>query len=584
MRYRLQVVPADVLAADAKRFGTRRLDNLLAQSGLTVDRLILERYCHWFVGSDHGWRSEWGNGRYGDDGNRRFGTRQLAQHLGGHSSPGPAGDYRYSLHVKCKATTHRGSPYYWTRFLAIDLDCRDRAVQPLDERYAMCCALFGTPLVLRSPGGGLHLYWPLAEPVSALGFLAHGPRNYPVLVPDLLRAGGLLVRQGNVEVLPTPRQTLRLPLGGSSVQLDPSTLSAYPVSSRSAQVTLLVETMEQLAREAPLQRADLLALAPQGDTRPPTVVRTTAYLRPGPSREGQVRIDVRRLLTEGLYAEVCRHEAAMALARHWMLTRGWSAAETVAGLLKWTREETNGLSNEAAELGDWRAARRLQREYERICDGVASGLRRGVVRPRRPARETDSVIATASEVERITDACAEQLTRVARYRMEVFLHCLVGFAKRYGQPDDPADPSEHVVHVELASKMMQRWPFCSGAGYRTRLTQAESMGFAVLVRNYSTPTGHSPGRAKTYAVPVDLNSPPVLDLDADALHLAAAQASTSADKGVHPQQVAHAVIAASRWAGDLTARYGPASAKRIRQLAAAYTAALDERPTAAKAA
>jgi hypothetical protein len=584
MGYRIQVVPADVLAADAKRFGTKRLDNLLTKSGLTLDRLTLERYCHWFVGSDYGWRSEWGTGRYRDDGNRRFGTRQLAQHLGGHSSPGPADDYRYSLHMKCKATKRRGGPYYWTRCLALDLDCRDRAAQPLDERYAMCCALFGTPLVLRSPGGGLHLYWPLDEPVSVLGFLAHGPRNFPVLVPDLLQAGGLLVRQGNVELLPTPRQTLRLPLGGSSMQLDPSTLSAYPVSSRSAQVTLLVETMEQLARETPLKRADLLALAPQGDTRPTTVVRTVAYLRPRLSGEGQVRINVRRLLREGLYAEVCRHEAAMALARHWMLTRGWSAAETVDGLLEWTREKTNGLSNEAAELGEWKAARRLQREYARICDGVASGLRRGVLRLRRPARETDSVIVTASEVERITDACAEQPTPVARYRMEVFLHCLVGFAKRHGQPDDPAEPSEHVVHVELSSKMMQLWPSCSGAGYRTRLTQAESMGFAVLVRNYSTPVGRFPGRAKTYAVPVDPESPPALDLDADALHLAAEQASTLADKKVHPQQVAHAVIAVSRWAGDLTARYGPAAAERIRQLVAAYTAALDERPTAAKAA
>jgi hypothetical protein len=70
-KYRIHVVPADVLAADAKRFGTQRLDNLLARSRLTVDRLILERYCHWFVGSDLGWRSEWGPGRYFDDGSRR---------------------------------------------------------------------------------------------------------------------------------------------------------------------------------------------------------------------------------------------------------------------------------------------------------------------------------------------------------------------------------------------------------------------------------------------------------------------------------------------------------------------------------
>jgi hypothetical protein len=583
MEYRIQVVPADVLAADATRFGTKRLDNLLRASGLTVDPAIIERYCHWFVGSDFGWRSEWSTGRYFDDGNRRFRTAQLADHLGSHRSPGPADDYRYSLHMKCKATPHRGQPYYWTRYLALDLDRRERAPQPLEERYERCCALFGTPLVLQSPGCGLHLYWPLAEPVSILGFIAHGPLNHPVLLPDVLRAGGLVVRQGNVELLPTARQTLRLPLGGSSVQLDPSNLNAYPVSSRSAQLTLLVETMEQLAIESPLQRTDLLALAPAGERLPRTVARTTAYLRPVRGDDGDVRIEVRRLLTEGLYAGVCRHEAAMALARHWMLTQGWTAADTVDGLLEWTHQKTNGLSNEAAELGDWRAAQRLQREYARICDGVLDGLRRGVVRRRRPAREAASAVATVAEAERITEECADLGTPAARYRMEVFVHCLVGFAKRYGQPGTEED-DEHAVRVELSSKMMQLWPSCTGNAYRARLTMAASMGFARCVRSYSTPTRRFPGRAKTYAVPVETSLPPALELDADALHLAAAQQSTATDKRVHPQQIAHALIAASRWAGDLKARYGATGARRVRRLAAAYTAALAELTTAATAA
>jgi hypothetical protein len=313
-------------------------------------------------------------------------------------------------------------------------------------------------------------------------------------------------------------------------------------------------------------------------------VLTRAYLRLAPSGEGQVRIDVRRLLTEGLYAGVGRHQAAMALARHWMLTRGWSAAETIDGLLAWTRDKTNGLSNEAAELGDWRTARRLQREYERICEGVADGLRRGVVSLRRPARETASTVATAAEVERIADACAGLPTLVARYRMEVFLHCLVGFAKRYGRPDESADPADPVVRVELSSKMMQLWPSCSGNGYRARLTQAESVGYAALVRGYCMPIGGFPGRANTYEVPVDVTSPPALDLDVDALHSAAESASTSTTKRIHPQQIAHALIAASRSAGDLAAHYGAASARLIRQLVAAYSAALDERHTAAKAA
>ena len=584
MEYRIQVVPADVLAADATRFGTKRLDNLLAQSGLTVDRRILERFCHWFTGSDHGWHSEWGDGRYRDDGNRRFSTSQLARHLGGQSSPGPREDYRYSLHMKCKATRHRGQSFYWTRCVTIDLDCRDGAPQPLEERYERCCALFGVPLVLRSPGGGLHLHWPLAEPASILGLVARGHLNVPVLLPDVLQAGGLDVAQGNVELLPTAKQTLRLPLGGTSVQLDPCSLNAYPVSSRSAQIALLVQTMEQLALEQPLQRADLLALAPKGERLPRTVARTTAYLRPVRGDDGDVRIDVRRLLSAGLYAGICRHEAAMALARHWMLTQGWTAADAVEGLLEWTRYKTNGLSNEAAELGDWRAAQRLQREYERICGGVVDGLRRGVVQRRRPARDAGSAVATVAEAERITDECADLSTPAARYWMEVFVHCLVGFAKRYGQRAEGEDADEDTVRVELSSKMMQLWPSCTGNAYRARLTLAESMDFAVYVRSYSTPTRRTPGRAKTYAVPVDVSSPPALEIDADALHLAAAQASTSAAKRVHPQQVAHALIAASRWTGDLTARYGTACARRIRKLAAAYTAALEELHTAAKAA
>ena len=273
----------------------------------------------------------------------------------------------------------------------------------------------------------------------------------------------------------------------------------------------------------------------------------------------------------------------MALARHWMLTQGWTAAETVDGLLAWTRHKSNGLSNEAAELAEWRAARRMEREYVRICAGVTEGLRRGVVRRRRPARETGSAVATAAEAERITEECADLGTPAARYRMEVFLHCLVGFANRYGQPGTDED-DEHAVRVELSSKMMQLWPSCTGNAYRARLTMAASMGFARCVRSYSTPTRRFPGRAKTYAVLVDTSLPPALEVDGDALHLAAAQQSTATDKRIHPQQIAHALLAAARWAGDLTARYGPTGARRIRTQVAAYTAALAELTTAAKAA
>jgi hypothetical protein len=42
MDYRIQVVPADVLAADATRFRTKRLDNILRASGLTVDPAVIE--------------------------------------------------------------------------------------------------------------------------------------------------------------------------------------------------------------------------------------------------------------------------------------------------------------------------------------------------------------------------------------------------------------------------------------------------------------------------------------------------------------------------------------------------------------
>lgn len=556
-----------MLQQDAKRFGKRRLQNLIVSSSLDLASTVLADYCHWFVGDDYGWRSDWGGPPTGPARTargKRFSTAQLADHLRGATS---TGNHFYSLHTRCKTGQVLKGRFYWTPYLAIDLDARYGATRPLEDRYSACTDLLGTPLVLRSPRHGLHLYWPLKQPVSVLGFTVPGARGGVALIPTLLRNEGLDVRSGNVEVYPTPKHTLRLPLAGPVVQLDPQTLTPLSCQNRSTSMAQLVETMEHLAKVSPVDVLELVSRQPE--SRPVTRSRGPRNVPGRPAIAMANRPDIKRLLASGLYPGVGRHEACLALARHYMLVRGWSGAATVDALMEWTATKTNGLSEEAAELPNPATERRLQDEYRRICDGIGRALENGLVR----TLSCGEGFLSAADFRRIREAAKDTPSPRVRYWREVFGCCLVGFARRHGTP---RSGSSGQLALELSVQMMQRdWPRCSGSQYRRALDWARGKGLCALTRRHRPPRGDSLGRARTYLVRVDLGGRAEPLIDAGAI-LAVARSQQSLHRRVHPQQVEHALLVVGQAGHDLVERYGQAQARRIRALVAAYQGELSE--------
>lgn len=575
----IRLVPPQVLAADDARFTPRRVRNIITKSGLDVDVETVQAYCHWFVGSDYDWKSDWNGRGYSGPTKAvwsgipirpmRWNTGQLASFLAGTVSPDGK---PYSLHTKCKQGSVEEAPFYWTRFLAIDLDLDPGDVQGLHRRYEGCRRLFGTPLVIQSPRRGLHLYWPLKQPVSVLGVVARGNRSLPVLFRTMLAGAGLPPASRRVELRPTDTQTLRLPYPHGGEQLDPESLSPLPFPDRPARLRGLVDTMAQLAGAAPL---DVFALAARQVAFDHSSVASIA-VKPITKVVSDDGPDLQRLLLEGLYPGVTRNQAALLLTRHWMRNEGRTIEETVAALLHWTATKTNGLSKEAPDLSQPAGLRRLEQEYVRMCRGVerfmvSHGRRVG-------SMGSQERFLTATETEQIFAATAEYADPCERYRQEVFLFCLLGFAKRHMKETLSRAPDDTVrrIRAELSARMMQRWPGCAGASYRKCLTEADRQGFCRALGSYWVTRPRRPGKARSYAIRIDASTVHPIHINPGAL-LEAVERLTRAGHGrIHAQQVEHAFRAQDEFAKSLAARYGPAKARRMRELVEAYRCSLGE--------
>jgi hypothetical protein len=555
--YSIRSVAEDHLNVDHLRFRKRRIRNLIATSGLKVGSDIVEAYCQWFVGSDYGWRSEWSRGGYSADPRpRRFSTSQLADHLAGASS---AGGRIYSLHTQCKRTQFDGRCFRWSRYIALDLDDKRTATQPLQDRYEACIELLGTPLVLRSPSRGLHLYWPLLHPLSVFGLTTSGPKNGPCLLADLLASVGLRVAGGNVEVCPSPKQTLRLPLGGTSIQLDPVTLKPLALSNRADQLTQLVKTMEDLPRVDPRALANNLSpVQKDPSTTGRIVMPKVPWCTALPS--------VDRLLTKGLYEGVTRHQAALALTRHWLLVEDLDMQSTTERLLEWTSLHTNGLSKEAHDIDNPTTYNRLRREYKRMCKNLLTAVSSGRFDPARIRKA--KAFLTAREADLVLEAGDTELSPKDRYWKEAFAFRVIGFAKRYGsKPHGGA-----TVAVQLSARMMAEWPRCAGGRYKNPLAWTLEKGLLTETKKYRPPTKRAPGRATTFAVLVDVQGQPAMHIDPTALVRATEALRVRGSVRMHPQDIEHALVVQQRYSESIASRYGRVASRRIRKLVLAYEA------------
>jgi hypothetical protein len=572
--FRLGMVPSSVVEYDGARFNPSAVNTVIQHSGLALDPDVIRRYCEWFVGKGFDWKES-----NGDDWREGYGTDWLGclgQHLGHHR------DERLrhtTLYMTCKAGSNGGRPYYWTRYLAIDID--NRPGQPPDslrERYERCVrVLEATPVVLRSPRHGLHVLFALAIPVSTLGLIHTFKPDLPVLIPTVLEADGIDIRPAWVELLPTSTHTLRMPLAWGTVQLDSGTLAPLPDVPRADEIARLVDTMEAAARTQPL---DAFALAERcrssARRRRPAARRPCRISPPGNNdivatwARPVDEIDADRLEREGLYPGVTRNAAAMALARRKMLALGCSATDTVDFLMQWTATMCNGLSQKGALLPCADTEVLLRGHYHRITRGILRGLKFGKVAvgigggTGRPITDAEAQWVF-EHTSAITDPCQ-------RYKVEVFLFCVIGFAKDRGRV--AIGPARYrgadVVHAQLSSKLMESWPFSGAGNYRRWLDWAEESGFTRMVLNYRHSQDPALCRSRTFELEVEQDGLSGIGVTSGALLDAAQMAQDPRRPRVHPRQVEHALYCLPMFETSLSNRYGGASADRIVQLVRAY--------------
>jgi hypothetical protein len=115
----IKTVPSAVIDADRVRFGNSAMETVIQHSGLELQLDVVRSFCDWFAGKSYDWKEttggEWREG-YGEEW-----LACLGQHLGQRRGP----ELRHStLHMTSKAGAHGKKPYYWTRFIAVDIDNR----------------------------------------------------------------------------------------------------------------------------------------------------------------------------------------------------------------------------------------------------------------------------------------------------------------------------------------------------------------------------------------------------------------------------------------------------------------------------
>jgi hypothetical protein len=568
----IRPAPAEVLGADVARFDDGVIGAMVQSSGLALDYAIVRRYCRWFIGSDWGWK--WQRGEYWGEGFPRQLAGSTGEHLAGQYFPGVP---RFSLHMKCKAERHQEKPFYWTPYLGIDIDNRPGQKTEVGERYTRCIEVLGCqPVVVRSPRHGLHVFVPLHQPVSVFGFLYTLKEDREALIPSALREAGVEVRPGSVETLPTHTHTFRLPLAPGTVQLDPGTLRPLPTLGRPDEIARLVESMDQIATTAPL---DATALASEFGhhtrnrrvvkaVRPPRAMTTTSgTITTITCPKGGTGADVEWLELHGLYEGVCRNEAAMALARQKKLVEGWSTERTVDFLTEWTVTKINGRSK---TVGSGNNTATLQTEYERICNGIDRGIASGKVIAK-ISRGAGQAI-TRREADWILAASTAAGSQEARYRAEVFLFCMTGFAKDRGtRVEGPGrNTGAVVVQAQLPATTMQRWPGGSAGGYKQLLTWALESGFTRVTRNYRNSQNPVLCRARTYELEIEASGGTTLNLESFALLETAERLSVRGRLRIHPRQVEHAQHALWRFPTAFTERYGKQPGNLIEELGQLY--------------
>lgn len=536
--------------------------------------------------------------------NYRLTESTLRQHL------------RHKLWVGCRAPANGTIDR-----IGFDIDADTSELGSRNQRYWRVRELIGLsrrPVVWQTPSGaGLRVYYrvPHFQIEELIESWSDG------LLPDVLRAAGLPVARGELEVFPQRNFIDRLPLGRRMPILDPNTLEPLPHAAMgdAYDADVLrggVDALEEWYQHPHTDLHDHLK-ALKRVPRPTNQRRTKSGHSPIPpveSHDVATPETFQRLVNRGLTAPNTRQRVEWHVGRafilhpitfrHYGLTGAPSKTEVAWAIARWLANHHNGKSK------DWTTAvRRLGSEEEAVRYFAESYLRpnaaEGLSTIDRLARSVGKYDSSLRLVAELSRAERHEMLAVASrhfkpgamvYKFECWLfawlravkHTIFSPRRRGGEPTPVVEAGGRVVEVELSAEWMLGWPYGSGRDSKTR--EARYVDFARILREeslmiptrrFQSPTygKNREGVATTYRVPEPNLLVRVRDLDAtpEAVSRAIDGLYGYGHRPMHPAEAHHALHVVT--AGiDLRRRYGRDAARRIQTHYQTIKQGLEDKP------
>lgn len=503
--------------------------------------------------------------------------------------------------------------------IGFDLDCAGafdvRRRDALFWRIRRLCGLENVPLVYRTPSGyGLRVYF--AIPRVELARLVTGRDTG--LVADVVRAEGLPIRPGTLEIFPQRSQVDRLPLGRRMPMLDPTSLQ--PIAGADIgdmfddqKLEGALALMERWLNEPCLNLVAHLESLPR-------VARPLIILPGGDSQiqEGFVRnaygigasLGLRRLVRRGLERPCSRYDAEWLVAIAMLLEPALLAdlgltdvsddEDVARTLAQWVSLRENGLSKEWAEtVRKHRSAAAARKVWalRYLARGGTSGAHM-VDRARRAVAALDGsmrrtfLISVAERQELVAIAEDSGRTASSLFRAEVWLasylravKSIVEYRDRRGLiTPEGVEQGRRTVVIPISARWMESWQFGKGRyiEYRGLL---ETSGHLRLARHSPTaeqfrlgirPPDDLAYEASEYEVKLPEMDLLVRDVGVDPLSLtrAIADLQPTMNRRVLTIDTAHHILWVCRSGASLHERYGRRLACTIEQIGAGLEARL----------
>jgi hypothetical protein len=368
--------------------------------------------------------------------------------------------------------------------LAFDVDGVGHGVadEDRDRRYRELRNVLGpgrVPLVVGTPGGGLHIYYRI--PRMRLAELVEGPTSG--MVADALRAAGLPLGPGALEVFPQPRHILRMPLGPRMPILDPHSLEVLPHAAISAEhdpvmtAGAIATVVDWWARPIQDLVPHLAAMAQTRSTKQSRPKCASVSGGPSATEPGARGVSARALdwVEHGLRVAASRHAAEWqvgvaacidpSVLSSFGLRPGASAEDLAVALARWLRARHCGMSQEwtahVRRWGDGEAS--IQRWATRYLAPDPDGLRPVDRMRRAAARSAPPRVPSPPEMDRIFALAASAFdVGPARYQMEVWTIAAHRAVRQIVAQGHAVPNIDGYLEVQIAADWMAAWPYGAG--------------------------------------------------------------------------------------------------------------------------